>query len=269
MQDAMLKIGLLNLMPKAHDYEPQLRHALSDVGANFVFHPIRLTTHQYLSSAGNIDHYRTFDEVIGSTGLDLMILTGAPVEHLDFDQIRYWPELSAVIARCVEAHLPLMGICWGGLALLQTLGVEKERHADKAFGVATLTPGDARRSQRFLDRPCHMAMATRALPRKSSLAPMLGSRLHSIAEHAEYGPLVLESHDQGMYIVLGHPEYRTQCLYDEWVRDSANNMAYTERFTTSSFEQMADLMSNPSTHLLSGWVRHWLGERAAVPRTGT
>ncbi|MFS2008234.1 homoserine O-succinyltransferase [Duganella sp. CT11-25] len=268
MQDTKLQIGLLNIMPKAHDYEPQLREALADVGDHFVFQPVRLETHQYLSSAGNIANYRTFDQV-AAAGVDMLIITGAPVENLDFQDINYWPELSAIIARCVDAQVPLMGICFGGLALLHSLGVEKEVFAEKRFGVAELTPGDPGRARRYLDRPCHMAVATWALPRRSSLAPLLGDRLHSIAEHAEYGPLVLESHDNAMYIVLGHPEYRLQCLYDEWTRDKLRNFSHTRRFTEASFEQMAKLLGDRSTHLLSAWVRHWLANRPVVLQTGT
>jgi homoserine O-succinyltransferase len=268
MQHTTLQIGLLNIMPRAHDYEPQLREALADVGDHFVFQPVRLTTHQYLSSAGNIDNYRTFDEVAAS-GLDMLIITGAPVENLDFKDITYWPELADIIGRCVDAQVPLMGICFGGLALLHTMGVEKEVFAEKRFGVAELTPGDSGRARRFLERPCHMAVSTWALPRRSSLAPLLGGRLHSIAGHAVHGPLVLESHDQRMYIVLGHPEYRIECLHDEWARDRPRGLSYTRRYTESSFEQMRALLSPRSTHLLSGWVRHWLASGAPMPRTGT
>lgn len=260
MYDTMLQIGLLNIMPKAHAYEPQLREAMADVGDHIVFQPIRLKTHQYLSSAGNISNYRTFDQVL-ATGLDMMIITGAPVESLDFADIHYWPELSAIIDHCVRARVPLMGICFGGLALLQSLGVEKEVFSEKRFGVATLNPGDAFRSRRYLDGPCHMAISTWALPRRSSLTPVLGKRLHSIAQHPDHGPLVLESDDKGMYIVLGHPEYWIECLYDEWARDKPRKLSYTERFTASSFDQMGKLMSPRSTHLLSGWVRHWLVSR--------
>jgi homoserine O-succinyltransferase/O-acetyltransferase len=257
----MLQIGLLNIMPKAHEYEPQLREALSDVGDHFVFHPIRLETHQYLSSVDNIADYRTFDEVMATTGLDMLIITGAPVDNLGFKEIRYWPELSSIIARCVAMQVPSMGICFGGLALLHSLGVEKEVYAEKRFGVVELTPSDNSRTQQFLDGPCHMPVATWALPRRSSLTPMLGVRLRSIAEHVEYGPLVLESTDKLMYIVLGHPEYRLQCLYDEWTRDKQRGASYTQRFTESSFEQMARLLNPRCTHLLSGWVHYWLSKR--------
>ncbi len=269
MRDAMLKIGMLNIMPKAHEYEPQLREALGDVSDHFIFHPIRLETHQYLSSAGNIENYRTFDQVVATAGLDMLIITGAPVDNLDFKDISYWPELSSIIRRCVDMHIPSMGICFGGLALLQILGVEKEVHAEKRFGVVPLTSSGTSRSRQFLDRPCHMPVATWALPRRSSLVPLLGNCLQSIAEHAEYGPLVLESADKLMYIVLGHPEYRIQCLYDEWSRDKLRDASYTQRFTESSFEQMAQLLNPRSTHLLSGWVRYWLGRRSVTLQTGT
>lgn len=269
MRDAILKIGLLNIMPKAHEYEPQLREALDDVSDHFVFHPIRLETHQYLSSAGSIANYQTFDQVLATTGLDLLIITGAPVDNLEFKDINYWPELSSIIARCVAMQIPSMGICFGGLALLYSLGVEKEVYAEKRFGVVPLTPSDPSRSAQFLDRPCHMPVATWALPCRSSLVPLLGNRLRSIAEHTEHGPLVLETADELMYIVLGHPEYRLQCLYDEWSRDKLREASYTQRFNETSFEQMAELFNPRSTHLLSGWVRYWLDRCSITLKTGT
>jgi homoserine O-succinyltransferase len=269
MQNTKLKIGLLNIMPKAHEYEPQLREALADVGDHFVFHPIRLETHQYLSSAGSIANYRTFDQIMATIGLDMLIITGAPVDNLDFKEIHYWPELSSIIARCVDMQLPSIGICFGGLALLHSLGVEKQVYAEKRFGVVPITPSDSSRSRQFLEGPCHMPMATWALPRRSSLAPMLGGRLRSIAEHTEFGPLVLETADKLMYIVLGHPEYRLQCLYDEWTRDKLRGASYTQRFTESSFEQMAKLLTPRSTHLLSGWVRYWLSMRSSTLQART
>ncbi len=109
-----LRIGILNIMPKAETYELMLIHPLgrSVLQIEPVF--IRLKDHAYTST--DREHlaglYVPFEEAIKRNYLDGLILTGAPVEDLPFEQVKYWGEIQRIL-RYARNNIPsTLGICW-------------------------------------------------------------------------------------------------------------------------------------------------------------
>src|SRR3954470_289825 len=96
---AALRIGIINIMPRAETYERNLLLPLAHSALPVAPVWIRLASHSYGSSdARHIDrHYLTFDRAIEAGPLDGLIVTGAPVEELPFSAIHYWPELSEIL----------------------------------------------------------------------------------------------------------------------------------------------------------------------------
>src|SRR5512141_1515973 len=132
-----LRIGIITLMPQAELYACHLLYPLgrSVIQVEPVW--IRLEGHQYKSS--DKEHlkryYVSFHDAIAEQPLDGLILTGAPVEELPFEQVTYWKELTTIL-RFARSNIPsTLGICWGALALAKMLEIEKMIYPMKVFGV--------------------------------------------------------------------------------------------------------------------------------------
>src|ERR1700722_6510280 len=132
-----LRVGIINIMPRAETYEANLLRPLAR--APSVVEPIwiRLTSHVYGSSdALHIARrYLTFEQATSASQLDGLILTGAPVEELPFEDVRYWPELDAILRQARRTIPSTLGLCWGGLALAKQLDIDKQLFPKKLFGV--------------------------------------------------------------------------------------------------------------------------------------
>ena len=133
-----LRIGLLNLMPKKIQTENQFARLIGATPLQIELSLIRMTEHQTRNTAA--DHmesfYRTFAEVEASgEKFDGLIITGAPIEHLAFEDVTYWDELKRVMD-WTQTHVhSTFGVCWGGMAMIYHFhGVKKHALDHKAFG---------------------------------------------------------------------------------------------------------------------------------------
>lgn len=215
-----LKILILNLMPTKIATETQLLRCLSNTPLQIEVE--FLQTASYTPKNTPLEHlstfYRTFDEIRGNR-YDGMIITGAPVEQLEFEEIDYWDELCEIMDWSKNAVHSVLHICWGAQAgLYYHYGINKYPLPEKMFGVF----------------PHRVLIATCPLFRGFNdifYAPH--SRHTEIrAEDAEKIPdlEVLSVSDQaGLYIaaakngrkifVTGHPEYDAETLAEEYFRD--------------------------------------------------
>jgi homoserine O-succinyltransferase len=140
MAPAAVRIGIINLMPRAEVYERGLLQVLRATGVAHAPALVRLRTHAYQSSDGaHIERsYRGFGELWQEAPLAGLLITGAPVEELAFEDVTYWSELCEIIDFARE-HVPsTLGLCWGGMALAQRLGIAKHNFRQKLFGVFPL-----------------------------------------------------------------------------------------------------------------------------------
>ena len=133
-----LRIGLLNLMPKKIQTENQFARLIGATPLQIDLSLIRMSEHQTKNTAA--DHmesfYRPFSEVLQSgEKFDGLIITGAPIEHLPFEQVSYWDELKQVID-WTQSHVhSTFGVCWGGMAMIfQFHKIDKKMLDAKAFG---------------------------------------------------------------------------------------------------------------------------------------
>jgi len=133
-----LRIGLLNLMPKKIQTENQFARLIGATPLQIELSLIRMSEHQTRNTAA--DHmesfYRTFTEVEASgEKFDGLIITGAPIEHLPFEDVTYWDELKRIMD-WTQTHVhSTFGVCWGGMAMIYHFhGVPKLDLPKKAFG---------------------------------------------------------------------------------------------------------------------------------------
>ena len=211
-------------MPRLEAYEPLVLEPLSRARRAVEPVLIRLASHRYASSdQAHLDrHYRSFAAAIARP-LDGLIITGAPVEELAFDEVHYWPELVTILDHAQRHIASTLGLCWGGLALAGRLGLPKRLYSRKLFGVfehRCLSPGHPLLAGQADVFRCahsrHAGIADEVLERAAA-----EHRVRLLGYAAETGYTLFETPDHRFVMHLGHPEYTASRIVFEWERDRA------------------------------------------------
>ena len=256
---AVLRVGILNVMPKAESYEPYLLRPLAHAPAFVEPVWIRLESHRYASSspAHIQQHYRTFAQAIGEGALSGLILTGAPVEELAFEAVHYWRELSRILEFSRRNLQGTLGLCWGGLALAKMIGLDKVSFQKKLFGVfqnRSLSPthpitGDFDDAF-FCAHSRHSGILDGELEEASERGVV------SLLSHGpDTGYTIFESADRRFLMHLGHPEYEAGRLVHEWRRDQSLGRTDVERPANFDPENPSNVWRSHRNELFSQWLR--------------
>ena len=131
-----LRIGLLNLMPKKIQTENQFARLIGATPLQIELTLIRMSEHQTKNTAAEHmeEFYKTFDDVRHEK-FDGLIITGAPIEHLPFQDVTYWDELTQIFAWTQTNVHSTFGVCWGGMAMINHFHkVPKHLTDHKIFG---------------------------------------------------------------------------------------------------------------------------------------
>ncbi|WP_312529400.1 homoserine O-succinyltransferase [Paracoccus sp. (in: a-proteobacteria)] len=226
MQDIRpLRIGLLNLMPKKIQTENQFARLIGATPLQIDLHLIRMTNHETKNTAA--DHmaafYRPFSEVEQS-GLkfDGLIITGAPIEHLEFEDVTYWEELTRVFD-WTQSHVhSTFGVCWGGMAMAWYFnGLKKHMLTEKAFGCfrhENLAP--ASHYLRGFSDDVLVPVSRWTEVRQSDIDKIDG--LTTLIASQQTGPCLVEDTGHRALYVFNHFEYDSTTLKDEYDRDVAS-----------------------------------------------
>jgi homoserine O-succinyltransferase len=223
MQDIRpLRIGLLNLMPKKIQTENQFARLIGATPLQIDFQLIRMTEHQTRNTAA--EHmeafYRPFAEVEASgEKFDGLIITGAPIEHLPFEEVTYWDELSRVF-EWTQSHVhSTFGVCWGGMAMAWHFhGLEKHMLDHKAFGCLrhrNLAPSSPYLRGFSDDVLVPVSRWTEVRQDEVDARPALKTLIAS----DQAGPCLLEDAGHRALYVFNHFEYDSTTLKDEYDRD--------------------------------------------------
>ena len=220
-----MRIGLLNLMPDKISTETQLARLLGATPLQIELTLVRITDHVARNTAA--DHmaafYRPWSEV-SATRFDGFIITGAPVERMPYQEVRYWPELCSIFD-WTQTHVHRsLTICWAAqAALFHFHGLAKRNLSRKAFGVfphRNLAPSSSwlRGFPDTFDVP--VSRWTEICP--AALAEAHG--LHILADSAETGVGLLDDRAHRMLHMFNHLEYDTSTLAGEYRRDGADHL---------------------------------------------
>ena len=222
-----LYIGILNIMPKAEEYEYNLLAPMGRSILQIVPIWIRLTTHAYHSSDhAHLDrHYIPFDWAQTVAALDGLIITGAPVEAKPWDDITYWPELSRIIDVAHKNGTLLLGICWGALALAKHLGIEKTVYPQKIFGLFKTWNLDAAHTHPIMSGlddvfDCPQSRFS-GIPDATLEAAAAAGKVRLLARAPEVGYVIFDTPDGQLTMHLGHHEYNSGRILAEAARDAA------------------------------------------------
>jgi len=215
-----LKILLLNLMPKKIETETQLSRLLGNSPLQVDLKLIRMKTHQAKNTS--VEHllafYETFDDVKDQS-FDGMIITGAPVEHLAFEEVSYWDELCDIMEWSKTHVHSTLHICWGAQAgLYYHYGINKRKLDKKLFGVFEHTV-DYKRSILFRGFD-DIFMAPHSRHTDVSVEDILAvGKLRLLASSKEAGVYAVSTHGGKQIFVMGHSEYDAETLKNEYLRD--------------------------------------------------
>lgn len=215
-----LNVLILNLMPTKIVTETQILRKLSNTPLQI--HVDLLRTSSYISQNTDSDHlesfYTTFDQ-IKSQKYDGMIITGAPVENLDFDQVDYWDELCKIMEWAKTHVHSTLHICWGAQAgLYYHYGIEKRSLPKKLFGVyehTVLKPSSP--LFRGFDDLFYAPNSRYTEVWKEDILKV--ADLELIAASHEAGVFAVKDRDSRNFFIMGHPEYDPDTLAKEYWRD--------------------------------------------------
>ena len=217
-----LRIALLNLMPKKIQTENQFARLIGATPLQIDFHLIRMSDHESRNTAA--DHmqsfYRRFSEVEASgEKFDGLIITGAPIEHLPFEEVTYWDELSRVF-EWTQSHVhSTFGVCWGGMAMAWHFhGLAKHALDHKAFGCfrhRNLAPASPYLRGFSDDVLVPVSRWTEVRQPEVDASPGLRTLIAS----DQVGPCLIEDAGHRALYVFNHFEYDSTTLKDEYDRD--------------------------------------------------
>ncbi len=215
-----MRIAIVNLMPTKVDTETQLLRLLGNTPLQVQITLLHMDSHESKNTAP--EHleafYATFEQV-RDRKFDGLVITGAPVERLPFEDVDYWPELCEVMDWSADHVFSTLHVCWGAQAgLYRHFGVKKYPLPDKAFGVfphRVLDPHSP--ILRGFDEEFPAPHSRHTEVRADEIRAIPGLRL--LAESDEVGVYLAASEDGRQLFVTGHPEYERYTLATEYRRD--------------------------------------------------
>ena len=215
-----LEIIVLNLMPIKQDTELQLLRGLSNTPLQIDVTFLQMSSHvSKNTSASHIKKfYQTFEE-IKNNNYDGMIITGAPVEKLEFEEVNYWDELITVMEWSKKHVTSTIHICWGAQAgLYYHYGIKKELLPKKLSGVYKHRVMN--RKEPLVRGFDDVFMAPHSRYTQASRQQILDNpRLKVLADSDEAGIYIVLGDGGKEIFVMGHPEYDILTLYQEYKRD--------------------------------------------------
>ncbi|MCI8910788.1 MAG: homoserine O-succinyltransferase [Oscillibacter sp.] len=217
-----LQILLLNLMPTKVDTETQLARVLGNTPLQIELELIAPAGHisRNTSQEHMLSFYKTFDEVRERT-FDGLLITGAPVEHLPFEEVDYWPELCGIMEWSKTHVHSTLHICWGAQAgLYYHYGIPKRQLERKLFGVFRHTLEDPNFILfRGFDDQFWVPHSRNTTVLREDIEAV--PELKILSSSPEAGVYAVKT-DQGRQVFLmGHAEYDRDTLNKEYRRDVA------------------------------------------------
>ena len=215
-----LRIALLNLMPTKIVTETQLSRLLGNTPLQVELELVQVSSHKAKNTSQEhmLAFYKTFDD-IKDQYFDGMIITGAPVEHLPFEEVEYWPELCCIM-EWTKTHVhSTFHICWGAqAALYYHFGVEKIPLEKKLFSVFSHKVVYKNPILlRGFDDTFWVPHSRHTSVRREDVAAIPGMKI--LAESEEAGLYAMSTKGGRQVFITGHSEYDPETLKLEYLRD--------------------------------------------------
>lgn len=258
-----LKIAILNLMPLKQETELQLLRSLSNTPLQVDVTFVNTTSHVSKNTATSHlnQFYVSFDEIKGRK-FDGMIITGAPVEQLQFEEVDYWEELVSIMEWTKTNVTSTLHLCWGAQAgLYYHYGIDKVLLPEKKFGLFW---------HKVLNRKIPLVRGFDdvflAPHSRHTDVPMETIRaceeLTILAESEEAGVFLCMAQEGRQIFVMGHPEYDRVTLDQEYKRDKdkREDVALPQNYYCNDDPEQKPLLTwrAHANNLYTNWLNYYV-----------
>ncbi|MDO7786071.1 homoserine O-acetyltransferase MetA [Desulforamulus aquiferis] len=258
-----LRIAILNLMPTKITTETQLLRLLGNTPLQVEVELLHTRTH--ISRNTPLEHmahfYKTFDQV-KEQKFDGLVITGAPVEHIDFEQVDYWQELQEIMEWSKHHVTSTFYICWAAQAgLYYHFGVPKYKLPEKMFGVFSHRVNQKNvKLLRGFDDEFFVPHSRYTEIKGEDIVENPG--LEILAESEESGIYLVATKNRRMFFVTGHSEYDPQTLKLEYERDISKgiNIAIPKNYYYQDNPQNPPVVKwrGHANLLFSNWLNYYV-----------
>ena len=257
-----IEIAIVNLMPTKVETETQLMRLLANTPLQVNLTLIKTAT--YKSTNVSVDHmerfYKTFDE-ISDLKFDGMIVTGAPVETMEFDEVIYWEELKKIMDFADKKVTSTIYICWGAqAAMYHYYGIEKKPLPKKLFGIfpnkaaVQYDPLLKGLNDTFnVPHSRHTEIDADAVRKEK--------KLRVLAEGEDCGLSIVKSRDDKKFFFFGHSEYDRETLKNEYLRDKAKGLSIDQPknyFINGNVNEIDFSWKSTANLLFYNWLNHYV-----------
>ena len=215
-----LKLAILNLMPTKIQTETQLLRLIGNLALQVEITLLHMNSHESKNTPREhlLNHYK-YPEQVGDEKFDGLVVTGAPVEHLPFEEVDYWDELKGVFEWSRTNVHSTFHICWGAqAALYHYYGVPKYHLKEKLFGVFPHNLNyQIVKLLRGFDDTFYAPHSRHTEIRRADIDQVPDLKI--IAESSKAGVYIVGSRDHRLVFITGHSEYDPLTLKGEYERD--------------------------------------------------
>ena len=221
-----LEIAIMNLMPDKISTETQILRLLgnSPLQTNITFLHPKTYKSKHASEEHMVTFYKHFEDV-KEKKFDGLVITGSPVEHLEFEQVDYWKELQELMDWSKHNVTSTLHICWAAQAgLYYHYGIKKYPLKEKMFGVFphTILKKNIKLLRGF-DEVFFVPQSRHTEIRREDILKV--PELELLSESKESGVYLVASKDEKQFFVTGHSEYDSFTLKKEYDRDIAKGLS--------------------------------------------
>ena len=258
-----LKIAIVNLMPTKEVTETQLLRLLGNTPLQIEISLVRMENHQSKNTDDSyLDKFYIPSSEVFKHKFDGMIITGAPVEQLPFEDVDYWEELCQIMDYARKNVFSTLYVCWGSFAgLYHHYGIPKyplERKLSGIFMNERSVEGEP--LLRGFDDTFPIPQSRHATLKKEDVLKVFD--LTILAESAEAGVTIIKSKDNREIFMTGHLEYDTLTLAEEYYRDIGKGMKVPlpkNYFPTNNVNRMPSSYWRATAHLFySNWLNYYV-----------
>lgn len=258
-----LKIAIVNLMPTKETTETQILRLLGNTPLQIDISLIRMENHE--SKNTHADYLNKFyipSSKLFKQKFDGMIITGAPVEQIPFEDVDYWKELCSIMDYAKENVFSTLYVCWGSMAgLYHHYGIPKYPLEKKMSGIfmnERSTENDP--LLRGFDDTFPIPQSRHTTIKKEDILKI--PELEILAESAEAGVTIVKSKDNRQIFMTGHLEYDTMTLAEEFYRDTDKGMKVPlpkNYFPTNNVNRMPTSYWRSTAHLFyTNWLNYYV-----------
>lgn len=261
--DKILEVAILNLMPLKEDTELQLLRKLSTSGKSIKITFVKVSS--YISKTTAPEHmqrfYSTFEE-IKNKYFDGLIITGAPVEQMEFEEVDYWKELEKIMEWSETHAKSTLHICWGAQAgLYYHYGIDKHLIPNKMFGVFEHKIDD--KNSKILsgfEEGFKAPHSRHTTVYKEDIEKV--PELEVVSESDKAGVFIVENREKRQLFVTGHLEYAVDTLDKEYKRDLSKGLKINmpENYYQDNNPEESPVFSwkENGDRIYSNWVNYYL-----------